>query len=525
MKRNEILILLFILFVAAIFRFWHLEITQFITYDQSRDFLIIKRILVDHKLTLVGPTVLIPGVFLPPFYYYFMAPFLMIFHFNPFGADIYTALFGIGAVFVFYIFCREIFNRLTAVLTSLVFAVLPIAVSATRHAWNPNTAHFYSLLLVFFIFRFVKGKNWGWFYAACAIFSLSLNFHFSLLALTPLILITFLFVARKTKNIFSKLIISLFCLLVFIFPLIIFDTRHNFPVSSSLLLFLTSSQEFGMDIFWRLGAVFKDIFRMPYLLFAGHLLNGVESVNPSSIVLLDKLSLFKFSNNFWEIFYQGFCLLVTILILVTIAVPILLKKMIKEKIGFYLILIWFFSGISLRLILPQESFYYYQYNFLFPAVLLLLGNVIYVLSKRESGLFLAVVIVLLISAFSLYNFLTLPKSLRSEDYFLPAVKIIANDFYSNSPYHYVVAANNIDPQRWDHNGLEYRYFLEAYNKLPVSNWEINDYQQATVLYLVDEGNIKEPLKLKGMEMESFAPKTIEKTWQAENGQKIYKMTK
>ena len=525
MKRKEILVLFFILAIAAFFRFWHLGITQFITYDQARDFLIIKRMLVDHKLTLVGPTVLIPGVYLPPFYYYSLAPFLMLFRFHPLGADVYTALLGLGAVFIFYLLCREIFNKLTAALSSLVFAVLPVIVSTTRHAWNPNTTHFFSLLFVFFIFKFIKGKNWGWFYAACAVFGFSLNFHFSLLALTPLVVIVFFFIVRKTKNFFPKLIISLFCLLVFISPLFLFEIRHHFPISTNVLYFLTNSQGSGTGWFWSLGMTLKDIFRMPYLLFAGHLLPGVESVNPSAIVLLAKLPLFKASGYFWENFYQGFSFLIVFLILLMTIISMLAKKIIKEKKGFYLILVWFLLGIGLRLILPSKSFYYYQYNFLFPAVLFLLGNMVYVLSKKRRGLILVVVFISLISIFSFLSLLKLPKSLRSESFFQPAVKIIADDFSSGSPYHYVVAANNVDPQRWDHNALEYRYFLEAYFKFPASNWDVDDYQQAEILYLIDEGDLKEPLKLGGMEMESFAPKKIAKVWQAETGQKIYKMTK
>jgi len=525
MRKKEILVLFFILAIAAFFRFWHLGITQFITYDQARDFLIIKRMLVDYKLTLVGPTVLIPGVYLPPFYYYSLAPFLMLFHFHPLGADFYTALLGLGAVFIFYLLAREIFGKLPAALGALVFAILPVVVSVSRHAWNPNTSHFFALLFVFFIFKFVKGKNWGWFYAACAIFSWSLNFHFSLLALTPLILIAFFFVVRKNKNLLLKLIISLFCLLVFVSPLFLFEIRHHFSITLNIFHFLSSNEDGAVSLFSRLGMSLKDIFRVPWFLFNGHLLNGVESVNPSSIVLLDKLPLFKIKASFVENFYQGLNFLIVLLILLMAIVSTVNKKIIKERIGFYLILAWFLFGIGLRLILPPTSFYYYQYNFLFPAVCLLLTNLFYFLLKKKSGLFLTSLLVLLITVFSFRSFLGLPKSLKSELFFQPAVKIIANDFFNNGPDDYVVAANNSDPQRWDHNGLEYRYFLEAYFKLPVSHWEVGDYQQARVLYLVDEGDLKEPLKLGGMEMEAFAPKKIDKVWQVGTGQKIYKMTK
>lgn len=527
LNRKEILFVILLLVVAAFFRFWHLGQTQFLTYDQSRDYLIIKRILIDHKLTLVGPTVLIPGVYLPPLYYYLLSPFLMLFQFHPLGGDIFTALLGLGAVFIFYLLAREIFDKRAAFLAGFVFAVLPVVVVTARHAWNPNTSLFWSMLMIFFIFNFLKKKKWLWFYAACLVFGLSLNFHFSLLPLFFLLVLAFFLVFKKKDNFFYKLIISLFCLLVFISPLAFFEIRHHFSISSNIIsfLFLNNQDNDSLLSFSRLGWFFKDIFRMPFFLFNGHLISGIESVNPSSIVLLDKLSLFKENSSAWEIFYQIFNFIIVSLMLITTIISLIFKKLIKEKIGFYLILAWFILGLSLRMILPATSFYYYQYNFMFPVVLLLLANLFYVFSKKKIGLFFSLIIVFLIVAFSFFDFFKTPESVRGENLFQPTVRIIADDFYDSGFSNYAIAANNADPQRWDHNGLEYRYFLEAYFKLPISNWDVGDYQQAEVLYLIDEGDLKEPLKLKGMEMTSFAPQKIDKIWQAESGQTVYKMSK
>jgi hypothetical protein len=73
--------------------------------------------------------------------------------------------------------------------------------------------------------------------------------------------------------------------------------------------------------------------------------------------------------------------------------------------------------------------------------------------------------------------------------------------------------------------MEYRYFLEALYKLPILGTEEQDYKSADVLYLIDEGSLNDPLKMRGMEIETFRPKTIEKVWKVETGQTIYKMTK
>ncbi len=47
-------------------------------YDQGRDALIIADLLENKKWFLIGPTTGIEGIFLGPFYYYFIAPFYLL---------------------------------------------------------------------------------------------------------------------------------------------------------------------------------------------------------------------------------------------------------------------------------------------------------------------------------------------------------------------------------------------------------------------------------------------------------------
>src|SRR4030042_6037624 len=72
--------------------------------DEGRDVLIVKRMLVDHKFTLLGPTASVGGFFLGPIYYYFMLPFLWLWHMDPVGPAIMVALFGIATTFIVYKF-------------------------------------------------------------------------------------------------------------------------------------------------------------------------------------------------------------------------------------------------------------------------------------------------------------------------------------------------------------------------------------------------------------------------------------
>ncbi len=135
--------LLLVLSAAVFLRFWRLTSWQHLTYDQSRDYLIIKKLLVDNKFTLVGPTVSIaPGFFLPPFYYYSLIPFIEFSNFHIVGPDIYTAILGAVSVLFFYFLAKDFFGVYPAIITTLAFAGNPYLVQASRHAWNPNTLFF-----------------------------------------------------------------------------------------------------------------------------------------------------------------------------------------------------------------------------------------------------------------------------------------------------------------------------------------------------------------------------------------------
>ena len=523
LDRQEAIFLLIIVGTAAFFRFWHLAETQYLTYDQARDFLIIKRIIVDHRLTLLGTTVLIPGVYLPPFYYYSLIPFLVLFKFSPLGADVYTALLGVGTVLLFYLLTREFFNRLTAFLSSLIFATLPMIVVTSRHAWNPNTTFFYSLLFIFFVWRFLKEKRWLWFYSSVAVLSWGLSFHLGLIILAPLLLIVFLWAAKGSSKLVYKFFFSLVIFSLFLIPLFLFELRHGFLITSNILNFL--GQQKSSQLTNRLASFLIDFFKMPLVLFVGHLIPGVKSVNPSHIILFDQLSILKINLSWEQTLYFSFSALITVLIFVASLITLFTRKLLSDKRIIFLFLTFFVSGISIRFLVPPESFYFYIYTFLFPAVLLLLANLINLLLKKKEGRIVVLIMVAIFLYSGVKEFNSLQPSQRSERFFQEPAKIIADDYFENVLGSYVVAVNNADPERWDHNGLEYRYFLEAYFHLPRSGWEAVDYQQAETLYLIDEGNLSEPLKLRGMEMEAFKPQKIVRTWQLANGDKIYKLKK
>jgi 4-amino-4-deoxy-L-arabinose transferase-like glycosyltransferase len=507
---TDIFWLLLILSIGVFVRFWRINLWQYFTYDQARDYLIVKRIIVDHKLTLVGPTVLAPGVYLPPFYYYSLIFPLLLFKFHLFGPDLYTALLGSLSIIVFFYLAKDFFGRFSAILASFIFALNPYLIQASRHAWNPNTISLFTLLFAFSFTKFTeqsKGK-----YLILAAFSLSwaLNLHYTVVVFLPLL--AYLFYKEFSQRKFSRyFLLAILVFVLFVSPLGFFELRHNFPNLKGISHFLESGS--ALKVGPKIVAVVTNAVKMPTTLIMGLNQEHNLTINPSHILLFDQI------NPFLGGTLTKFKIVIGFLLTLSGLFILLRSKTVPARVA-RMVGLFFSFGLLIRLIFPPGSFYFYHFTFLFPFVLLLPAVIFLSLSFSKPGRIAAIFLAVLIS-FLAFGSSSLKNEVKTESYFLSAAKVIAKDNLSTDKI--AVAANLADPFRWDHNALEYRYFLETVYKIPSQNWESKDYKSANVLYLIDERGLKEPLKLGGMEVEAFAPRRIEKMWTTSNGQKIYKM--
>ena len=74
----ERLFLLLILAVAIFLRFYNLKNTMMFQGDQGRDAMVVANIFKNLDPVFIGPVTSIGNMYLGPFYYYFMLPFLFL---------------------------------------------------------------------------------------------------------------------------------------------------------------------------------------------------------------------------------------------------------------------------------------------------------------------------------------------------------------------------------------------------------------------------------------------------------------
>jgi 4-amino-4-deoxy-L-arabinose transferase-like glycosyltransferase len=248
-NRKEFYILAFILILAAFFRLF--KIDQYMTFlgDEGRDVIIVRRFLTELHPPLIGPGTSIGNMYLGPFYYYFMAPALLIAGFSPLGPAVLIALLGIFTVWFVWYIGRLWFGKTAGIIAAFLYAISPTVIIYSRSSWNPNIMPFFALLAVFAGWKFWKERNSLWLYVLSASFAAVLQSHYLGLLLGPTLAVYWFLSIKDKWNKKSERVIaiksSLKALLLFLIlmsPLMLFDMRHGWVNTKAMYTFFTVRQ-------------------------------------------------------------------------------------------------------------------------------------------------------------------------------------------------------------------------------------------------------------------------------------------
>jgi len=323
--------------------------------DQGRDVLIIRDFLKNGNLFFIGPQTSIGNMYLGPFFYYLIAPSLLLANFSPLGPAVFIALINIATVYMVYFIGKKWFNKFTGLVSAFLFAISPVAIKYSNFIWNPNIMAFFSLLFVYFFFEAFRTKKYKNFIFASLSFVMVMNSHYLGLALLPFVGLYWLFnlyqiIKKKSPELKPFLINTFLAAFVFILsltPQILFDIKHNGQNTKALLTFFTQ-RETTVNI-----KAYKAIPELPSLF---------NQINTS--LLGGKI--------------ETFGLVISILFSISF-VCLFLKKSQRSTIyhlrSFWYIFFWLLSGI-VALALYKQHIYDHYFAFLFPVVFLLVGFLI-----------------------------------------------------------------------------------------------------------------------------------------------------
>lgn len=251
--RKHLIILILILVIGSFLRLYRLE--DFATFlgDQGRDAIIIKRLLTFENLPAIGPVTSIGQIYLGPFYYYLMAPWLLLSWFQPIGLVLGVAILSILGIGIVYWMVKDIFDKETALITTVLISFSSILIEFARFSWNPNLLPFFAFFTFYTTYKAIQTHKSHYFIFTGVLLSCSLQLHYLGLFLIPAASLLFLLHIFENKK-QSGLIMKQWLFMITSFgistsPLLLFDLKHGFVNTKAFMKLITASSTVTRNIF------------------------------------------------------------------------------------------------------------------------------------------------------------------------------------------------------------------------------------------------------------------------------------
>ena len=159
-------VLLALLAVAAVLRFVDLPTRGTWDADQGNDMLVLRGLVLDGRLPLLGPPTSIGDFHHGVLYYYLLAPAAWLTGADPTGVVAAIALSGVAAVSVTWWLARSIGGPIAGAVAGFLMAVSASAVDESTFIWNPNLIALTSSVALAGAWRAWRTRAAGWWVVA-----------------------------------------------------------------------------------------------------------------------------------------------------------------------------------------------------------------------------------------------------------------------------------------------------------------------------------------------------------------------
>lgn len=498
------LILVVILLLALPLRFYKIRSSLQFLGDQGRDSLIVAKIFKEGDLVFIGPVTSVGNMYLGPFYYYFMAPFLFLSYPSPMGPVYAVAIVGCLTLFLVYYLGKELIGKYPALVATFFYGFSFVVVKYTRFSWNPNILPLFSLIMVWATYRAWKKNAIYWLLVAFC-FSILIQLHYLALltaAGAGLVWLTQLYEILKSKKksvkqlalkrllLFTALGGVLF--LISLTPLVLFDWKHNWLNVKAFQHLLVGEQAFtatnNYPVSFTIWKSFKELHGRAMQI------------------------LFEFA-----IGQQR--LLNTILAATSLAILGLALRIAKSKkdttyYGKFVVAAYLLTGIFGTSVYEHTVFVHYI-AFLFPITFLTYGIVFEFIYKKTKKIFSTLVFLSFAVFFLWYNFKKMP--FKAIDWDLDDIhktaQTIVDRVADNELYAIILLSESGDLY-----GMNYQYYLYALGKPTVRMEEFGNIDK---LFVINENQPGvDVMSLNMWEIVSFHDKKLGEVYDIENGPQI-----
>ena len=520
LEKKELILIILILVSAAFLRLY--RISDYMTFlgDEGRDSLVVRDIvygfgnlvqgnfaLAQQQLTLLGPRASAGDFYTGPIYYYMMAPFLFLWNFNPVGPAIMIALLSVVTTYLIYKIGKEFFGPFAGLSAAALYAIAPVVIVYARSSWNPNPMPFFTMLLLYLLYKGVKQKQKWLFGIVGILYGITLQLHYIEL-FTGLIIILFTLIGSFRYQ--KETLKAVFYYALFLFggfiigysPFLAFELKHGFPNIITIFKFIVfgSSDANTLPNHSFFGNVFSVFFRLFGDLVLYYPQGGRLAATPPIILWI------------WMA-----------IVWISGITSLLFLGRVKDKFVRLLFILWIGVGVLL-FGFYKKPIYDYYFQFMFPVPFLLIGNGLQQAfnSKRAAfwGKYLAVVAFIFLIGLNLTGFPFQHAPNRQ----LNQMETVANfvlEKTDGEPFNFALLSGNNS----DH---AYRYFFATAGRDPITIKNTQEDPGRTSvtkqLLIVCEFPDCQPLGNSLFEIAGFGRANIAGVWEPyKNIVKIYKL--
>lgn len=237
--------------------------------DNARDMVDVRNMVVLHKLRLTGPNSAIEGLFNGPAWYYLLAiPFILS------GGDPYASiimeiiLWAIGGFFLLKLVSK--WGTFYLIPIGALWISSNYIFLTNLYAFNPNPVTLLTPLFVYLLFKYIQTNQLIWAVSVWFLGGLFFNFEMNFGIFVPaIIFLSIIFSGEinllKTKNFWIG---SLFFGLTLL-PQVLFDIKHEYIMSNSVLKFIAENQGRNTNLSLR----FMEVKNSFYQTFSATMMN------------------------------------------------------------------------------------------------------------------------------------------------------------------------------------------------------------------------------------------------------------
>lgn len=302
-------------------------------FDQGREMLAARNIVVNHKLILIGTelgagSAGISGIFHGPFYYYLLTIPFVLFNGNPNGGTFFMFVFGLFTILLSYVLGKKILGKSGGIIFAILVALSPILISQSRFLWSPNLSSFFIILSFYFIYKLGESKR----KIFLASFFTAFIYNFEMATAVPLCITLFiysLFVFKKKINLY--LILFLGYVTGFL-PMILFELRHNFLAIRGIYSYVFLHEGTNVTLLFLQNMFFDHVMSFFYNFKDTFILNDSRLTSLLLIIVLATMVFYVAKEK--KISIRNFNIFLLLLILITFVVFMFLRNTVYT---FYLV--------------------------------------------------------------------------------------------------------------------------------------------------------------------------------------------